>query len=72
MFVKDNKAYFKWNFTGKNTKDIEGMKATNKPLNLNGMAIWTFNSEGKASYEEVYFDQNDVNIQLGYTLTRPE
>lgn len=71
LMINGNKAYFKWTFSGKNTKDIEGMKATNKPVSINGFAIWSFNNEGKATYEEVYFDQNDINIQLGYTLTPP-
>lgn len=72
MFIKDNKAYIKWTFTGKNTKDIPDMPATNKPVSINGFAIWSFNNEGHATYEDVYFDQNDVNIQLGYTMTPPK
>ena len=72
LFVKDNKAYFKWTFSGKNTKDTEAMPATNKPISINGIAIWSFDSQGIATYEEVYFDENDINIQLGFTLNPPK
>jgi steroid delta-isomerase-like uncharacterized protein len=71
MMIVGNKAYFKWTFSGKNTKDTASMPATNKAVSTNGMAIWTFDNDGKATYEEVYFDQNDINMQLGFTLTAP-
>ena len=72
MFIKDNKTYFKWNFSGKNTKDMPNVPATNKPVSINGYSIWSFNDKGIATYEDVYFDQNDVNVQLGYTMTPPK
>jgi len=72
LFIKDNKAYINWTFSGKNTKDIPDMPATNKQVSINGFAIWSFDNEGKATYEDVYFDQNDVNIQLGFTIAPPK
>lgn len=72
LFFKDNKAYGKWTFSGKNTGEINGAPATNKQVSINGFAIWSFNKEGQAINEDVYFDQNDINMQLGYTLTPPK
>lgn len=71
MMIIGNKAYFKWTFSGKNTKDTANLPATNKAVSTNGMAIWTFDNDGKATYEDVYFDQNDINMQLGIPLSAP-
>ena len=35
--------------------------------------VWLIvNNEGKFTYEDAYFDQNEINIQLGYTLAAPK
>lgn len=72
MSFVGNKVHIKWTFSGKHTKDTEGLPASNNDVSIDGYAIWSFDSEGKATHEEAYFDQNGMNLQLGYALTPPE
>lgn len=71
MAVVDNTAHFTWTFAGKHDKDTEELKATNKDISVNGYAIWTFDSEGKATHEAVYFNPTEMNLQMGFTLQPP-
>ena len=71
MILVRNTANSRWTFAGKTTKDTASMPATSKAVSTNCIAIWTFDNDGKATYEEVYFDQNDINMQLGFTLSAP-
>lgn len=69
--INDNVAQFKWTFSGKHDKDTDDLKATNKDISVNGMAMWTFDSEGKATHEAVYFNPTEMNLQMGFTLQPP-
>ncbi|WP_445730883.1 ester cyclase [Mariniflexile sp.] len=64
--IKDNKAIITWRCTGTNTGEFLGNPPTNKKTNIQGMSIWTFNSDGKAVQEDAYFDNLTMFQQLGY------
>ena len=71
MSINHNTAQFKWTFSGKHDKDTAELKATNKDISVNGIAMWTFDSEGKATHEAVYFNPTEMNLQMGFTLQPP-
>lgn len=60
-----NKVLVNWTVTGTNTGEFQG-KITNKPITTNGVSIWTFEKDGKASREDAYFDNLTLFQQLGY------
>ncbi len=55
--ITNNVAQFKWKFSGKHDKDTDDLKATNKDFSVNGIAMWTVDSEGKTTNEAVYLIQ---------------
>ena len=67
-----NKTYGAFIFSGTNEGMFMGNPATGKKAEVNGYAIWTFNDEGKAVSEEVYFDRLDWVTQLGYEMSPPK
>lgn len=71
MSTNDNTVQFKWTFSGKHDKDTDDMKATNKDISVNGIGMWTFDSEGKATHEAVYFNPTEMSLQMGFTLQPP-
>ncbi len=58
-------AFIRWTATGTNTGD-GAVKATGKPLTLEGMTMLIFR-DGKLVEEDVFFDSASVNSQLGTT-----
>lgn len=67
-----NKTYGAFVFSGTNEGNFMGNPPTGKKADVEGYAIWTFNDEGKAISEEVYFDRLDWITQLGYETSPPK
>lgn len=70
-FIKDNKAFFNWTFTGTNTGVFGEVQATGKKVKLTGFATIVFNDEGKILHEDVYYNDLDFLQQLGYSISPP-
>ena len=70
--VNGNKTLSKWTTTGTNTGMFGDQPATGKSSVTHGFTILTYNDEGKAIAEEVYFDQLSYLQAWGYKLTPPK
>ena len=67
-----NKAMITWTVTGTNKGEFNGNPPTGKSVNINGLSVWTFNEEGKATREDAYYDKMEMVTQLGYSVTPPQ
>ena len=67
-----NKSYTRFIFSGINTGTFMGNPPTDKEIEVHGFSIWTFNEHGQATMEEVYYDQGEFLMELGYALVPPE
>lgn len=63
--------YVYWTLTGTNTGILNGNSPTGMRVEIVGHAKWTFNNDGKAVQEDVYFDNLSMFMQLGYELASP-
>ncbi len=71
-FVKDGKAHLNWTVTGTNTGVFMENAATGKKIRTHGYSILTFNTEGKGTREDAFFDNMELYTQLGYTVSPPK
>ncbi|MBT8294990.1 MAG: ester cyclase, partial [Gramella sp.] len=67
-----HKTFTSFIFSGNNSGIFMGNAPTDKEVEVHGFSIWTFNEEGLATREEVYYDNNEFLTQLGYSLSPPE
>ena len=70
-FVKDGKAHLNWTVTGTNTGVFMENAATGKKVRTHGYSIMTFNTEGKGTREDAFFDNMELFSQMGYTVSPP-
>jgi steroid delta-isomerase-like uncharacterized protein len=69
-YVKD-RAFYMWTFTGTNTgANADAQPPTGKSTKVSGMSAIRYEG-GKIADEALYYDQLDLNQQLGYILTSP-
>ncbi len=61
-----------WTCTGTNTGNFMENPPTNKKIKTHGFSIWKFDTEGKASREDAFYDNLIVYEQLGYTMPTPK
>ncbi|NHF59464.1 ester cyclase [Flavobacteriaceae bacterium TP-CH-4] len=71
MIVKGSKSYTRWTGTGTNTGMYGENPPTGKKGKTEGFMVLTFNQDGKAIREEVFYDVLGVVEDWGYTLTPP-
>jgi hypothetical protein len=65
--INGNKATISWRCTGTNNGEFLGNAPTNKKINIQGISVWTFDKEGKATQEDAFFDNLTMFNQLGIT-----
>lgn len=70
LTIKGNDAFLKWTLTGTNTGKFNGNAPTNKKVNLAGFSKWSFDKDGKATQEDVYFDYRGFYKQMGLTASK--
>ncbi|MCK5443226.1 MAG: ester cyclase [Maribacter sp.] len=69
--IKDGHLYAKWTFEGTNTGVFGEAPATGKSIVVSGYSEISFDSEGKMTQEDVYYNELALLQQLGYTLNPP-
>lgn len=70
-YYMEGRAFYLWTFTGTNTgAGPEAQPPTGKSAKISGMSAVRYEG-GKIVDEALYYDQLDLNQQLGYTLTPP-
>lgn len=70
-YLKDNRVFVHWVFTGTNTGEFAEVPATGKKVKVMGLSQLYFNEDGKMYREDVYYNELDLLQQLGYTLNPP-
>ncbi|TRO64379.1 ester cyclase [Christiangramia sabulilitoris] len=68
----DHKSYSSFIFSGDNTGDFMGNPPTQRSVSIIGFSIWSYNEDGIAIQEEVYYDNHELLNQLGYVTSFPE
>lgn len=71
FYIKDNKTFLHWTFTGTNTGVFGETQATGKKVKVNGFSTIHYNESGKMFQEDVYYNELDLLQQLGYTISPP-
>ncbi len=71
IFVKDDKVYYKYIFSGTNTGPYGDLPPTGKKVKVVVMEIDRI-IDGKIVEEWIFYNQLEVMTQLGFTLTPPE
>ena len=70
--IDGNKAYLNWTCTGTNKGEFMGNPPTNKKIETHGFSVWMFDTEGKATREDAFYDNLVVYEQLGYSMPTPK
>lgn len=70
--IDGNKAYLNWTCTGTNKEEFMGNPPTNKKIETHGFSVWMFDTEGKATREDAFYDNLVVYEQLGYSMPMPK
>jgi len=70
--IDGNTAYLNWTCTGTNKGEFLGNPPTNKQIETHGFSIWKFDTEGKATRQDAFYDNLAVYQQLGYSMPVPE
>jgi steroid delta-isomerase-like uncharacterized protein len=71
IVIKDNRLFAHWTFTGTNTGIFGEVAPTGKNATLSGYSNIHFNSDGKITQEDVYYNELQLLQQLGYSLIPP-
>ncbi len=71
MIQKDRQLVTTWTFQGTNTGEFAEYLPTGKKAEVSGVSIFQFNSEGKITRENTYYNELYLLQQLGYTLNPP-
>lgn len=71
MIQKDNEIVTMWTFYGTNTGNFAEFTPTGKKAVIDGVTLIKFNSEGKMTKEDTYYNELYFLQQLGYSLTPP-
>ncbi len=64
-WTKNDVVIVEWGFTGTNSGDFMGMKATNKPVGLMAVSVVWTTPDGLAKEEHLYEDMGSMMMQLG-------
>ncbi|MEQ8421033.1 MAG: ester cyclase [Arenibacter algicola] len=70
--IDGNKAYLNWTCTGTNKGEFMGNPPTNKKIETHGFSVWMFDTEGKATREDAFYDNLVIYEQLGYSMPMPK
>lgn len=65
VLAQGDTAVAEWVFTGTNTGEFMGQKATQKKTGYKGASVIRFGADGKVKREHVYFDAGTMAGQLG-------
>jgi steroid delta-isomerase-like uncharacterized protein len=66
VFVKDAVVISEFGWTGTNSGDFMGQKATNKQVGQMGLGIYWYTPEGKVKESHMYLDGGSLAFQLGW------
>lgn len=72
VYLAEDNAFIKWNFTGLNSGVYGEYPPTDKKVRIGGISQITFNKEGVLTKEDTYFNELSLLQQLGYHLNPPD
>jgi len=70
IIVKNDKIVIRWKMTGTNTGPRGEMSSTGEKVQLSGVSIFRV-VNGKIAEEWVFYNQEAISRQLGYSVTSP-
>jgi steroid delta-isomerase-like uncharacterized protein len=65
VFVKGDVVVVEWAFTGTHSGEMMGVKATEKPVGVNGVDVMWFTPEGLIKEQHTYVDIGTIMSQIG-------
>ncbi len=70
LTIKGNNAFVKWTLTGTNTGEFNGNAPTNNKVKIEGFSKWSFDTDGKATQEDAYLDNQALLDQMDLTASK--
>ena len=71
-YYLDGISFHHWTFSGTNDGPLGDLPPTGVEASVSGLTLMRYDEEGKPVEEIVYWDDLDLNQQLGFVLVPPE